>query len=84
MGMELDAVIADDAGRFLAAMLEGMEAERGVGRGLRMAEDPEDAALFLEVVVVEGMGGQRLHRRSPPPVRPDGVWFAKGRSTGRL
>ena len=69
MSVELHAVVRHDAGRFLAAVLEGVEAERGVGGCLGMSEDPEDAALLLEVIVVEGMGGQRLHRRSPLPVR---------------
>ena len=35
------AVVSDDAGGFLAAMLEGVKAEGGVGGGIRRAENPE-------------------------------------------
>jgi hypothetical protein len=38
------AVIGDDAGGFLAAMLEGVQAERGDSGGLGMAKDAEHAA----------------------------------------
>ena len=47
------AVEADDAGGFLAAMLERMQAERGQGRGIGMTEDAEDAALLAQPVLVE-------------------------------
>src|SRR6266446_7083415 len=46
MGMELLAVIGDDPGRLLAAMLERVEAERDQRRGLGMAIDAEDAAFL--------------------------------------
>ncbi len=36
----------DDAGGFLAAMLERVQAERGDGGGVGMAEDAEHAAFF--------------------------------------
>jgi hypothetical protein len=58
MGMELLAVIGNDAGRFLAAMLQGVEAERGEGRGFGMAEDAEHAAFLMRVVIFEGQGAQ--------------------------
>ncbi len=52
VGVELLAVARDDAGRLLAAMLERVKPEvRDVG-GLGMAEDTEDAARVVEVVVV--------------------------------
>ena len=54
LGVEAGAVEGDDAGRLLAAMLQGMQAERGQRRGVRMAEDAEDAALLVQLVVVEG------------------------------
>ena len=54
--VELAPVEGDDAGRFLAAMLQGMQAEHGAGRGLVDAEDAENAALLLQLVVVEGVG----------------------------
>ncbi len=34
-------------------MLKGVQAERGDGRGVGMAEDAEHAALFAEAVAVE-------------------------------
>jgi hypothetical protein len=50
--METVTVEADDAARLLAAMLEGVKAERGEGSGVRMAKDAEDAALFAEAVAI--------------------------------
>ena len=47
------AVEGDDAGRFLAAMLQGVQAERRDGRGVGMAEDAEDAAFLAQRVAVE-------------------------------
>jgi hypothetical protein len=57
--VELLAVVGDDSGRLLAAMLERMQAERRVRRRVRRAIDAEDAALLVELVVVERMGGGR-------------------------
>ncbi len=51
------AVGCRDADAFLAAMLERVEAEVREIRGLRVAEDPEDAALFSELV----------HSQAPAP-----------------
>src|SRR6185312_12737397 len=53
LGMEPFAVEGDDARRLLAAMLEGMQAERGDGSGVRMPEDAEDAAFFPQPVAVQ-------------------------------
>jgi hypothetical protein len=55
MGVEALAVERDDAGRFLAAMLKGVKSEDGVGRSLIDAVNAYNAALFLEMVVVEGV-----------------------------
>ncbi len=49
-GIEAGAVKGDDAGRLLAAVLQGMETERGYRRGVGMAEDPEHPAFFAEAV----------------------------------
>ena len=49
---EMLAVGGGDAGRFLAAMLEGVEAEIGLARGVGMAVDGDDAAFFAELVEV--------------------------------
>jgi hypothetical protein len=51
--MEMGAVEADDAGGFLAAMLESVEPERGEGRSIRVAENTEHAAFFMQAVLVE-------------------------------
>jgi hypothetical protein len=61
MGMEALAVEGDDAGGFLAAMLEGVEAENGVGGGLFDPVNAHNPALFLEMIVVEGV--RREHVR---------------------
>ena len=47
--MEDAAVEGDDAGRLLAAMLEGVQPERGDGGGIGMVEDAEDAAFLAQV-----------------------------------
>ena len=44
------AVGGGDAGRFLAAMLEGVEAEIGLAGGVGVAVDGDYAAFFVEVV----------------------------------
>jgi hypothetical protein len=44
------AVGGGDAGRFLAAVLQGIEAQIGFARGLRMVVDGDDAAFFVELV----------------------------------
>ena len=45
------AVGGGDAGRFLAAMLQGVEAEVGLAGGVGVAVDGDDAAFFAELVV---------------------------------
>ncbi len=47
------AVEGDDAGGLLAAVLQSVQAERGDGGGLGMAEDAEHAAFFAERVAVQ-------------------------------
>ncbi len=51
--MEAFAIEGDDAGRFLAAMLQGVEAEGRDRCGVRVAEDAEDAALLVEAILVQ-------------------------------
>ena len=50
--VEPHAVVSDDAGGLLAAMLQGMQPERGNGGGVRMVKDSEDAALLAQSVAV--------------------------------
>jgi hypothetical protein len=48
--VEALAVEGDDAGGLLAAVLKRMEAERGDGGRVGMAEDAEDAAFLAQPV----------------------------------
>src|SRR5579883_1394845 len=58
MGMELLAVIGDDARGLLSAVLERVKAERHQSGGFVVAIDAEDAAFLAQMVVVEGIGRQ--------------------------
>jgi hypothetical protein len=60
LGMEPLAVEGDDAGGFLAAVLQGVQAERGDGRRIGMAEDAEDAAFLAEPIRFQIQGKRRL------------------------
>ena len=51
--VEARAVEGDDAGGFLAAMLQGVQAERGDGGGFGMAENAEHAAFLAQRVAFE-------------------------------
>ena len=55
MGVELLAVIGDDAGRLLPAMLQRVQAERDQRRRVGMAEDAEDAAFLVQMIRVAGI-----------------------------
>src|SRR5690606_11521646 len=55
-------IVADDAPRFLPPMLERMQPERHEIRRVAHADDAEDAAFFLQLVVIEGMGEVSAHR----------------------
>jgi hypothetical protein len=57
-----------DPGGLLAPMLECVQAQIGQVGGLRMVEDPEDAALVVELVVVDDLGGPH---EAPSASRPD-------------
>ena len=50
--MEMAAVEGDDAGRLLPAMLQGMQAQRGVCGGIGGPVDAEQRALLPELVEV--------------------------------
>ena len=52
-GMELPAVEGDDARRLLAAMLQGVQAEGGEGRSIRMAQNAKYPALFVQGIAIE-------------------------------
>jgi hypothetical protein len=63
MKLEFGAVACDDAGGFLATMLEGVEAEIGKVRGFGMAENAEDATVVVKVLVDDS---QRLSHGEKP------------------
>ena len=50
MREELAVIATDDARCFLPAMLQGMQAEGGVGGGIRCTEDAEDTAFVVEFI----------------------------------
>src|SRR5436190_888651 len=53
MGVEDGAFVeGDDAGGLLAAMLQGVQAERRQGGGVGGVPDAEDAAFLVELVVI--------------------------------
>ena len=58
VGMIIAAVIADDPGGFLPAVLERVEAQRDEARRLVGAPDREDPALLVKVIVIERVGRQ--------------------------
>ena len=60
LGMEVAAVEGDDAGGLLAAMLQGVKAERGQGRGILVAENTEDAALLAQAIVLVSRQGSGI------------------------
>jgi hypothetical protein len=51
--MKAAAVIGDDAGGFLAAVLKGVEAERRDGGGIWVAVDAEDAAFLAQRIPLQ-------------------------------
>jgi len=53
MDLEFGAVACDDAGGFLAAMLESIKAEVSQIRGFGMAKNAEDATIVVEMLVRE-------------------------------
>ena len=72
LGVEVVAVVGDDAGGLLAAVLEGVQAERGQRRGVLVAEDAEDPAFLAQAIVIaHGARPPRLQR-----VRANLAWKA--------
>jgi hypothetical protein len=52
MGVEANPVMGDNPGRLLAAMLQGMQTQRGNGGGIGDIPDPEDTAFLMGLVVI--------------------------------
>src|SRR5258705_8767775 len=55
LGVKALAVVGDDAGGFLAAMLERMQSERRNRRGIGVAEHAKHAALLTQPVIIEAV-----------------------------
>src|SRR5262249_32939901 len=55
LGVEALAIIGDDAGGFLAAMLQGVQSERRDRRGIGVAEHAEYAALLTQPVIIKAV-----------------------------
>ena len=71
MGVELLAVIGDDADRLLAAMLQRMKSERRQRSRFGVSVDSEHTAFLMEMIVIQGSGCQHLPPlRAPPRLRP--------------
>src|SRR5208283_5453803 len=66
LGVKAFAVERDDPGRFLAAVLQRVQAERRNRRSIGMAEDAEYAALFAQPIgiKIEAGGFSHCHRLS--------------------
>ena len=63
-------VEGDDAGSFLAAMLQSVEAQRGERRGIRVAEDAEHAAFLMQAVLFEPGQGLIVSLKGVGHARP--------------
>lgn len=55
-GVKALAVIGDNAAGFLSAVLQGVEAKRGHGRGVVMPVNAEYAAFFVELIIIKRHG----------------------------
>jgi hypothetical protein len=71
VGMEIVPIPTRDARGFLTAMLESMKAKRHDRRSGLGLNDPENAAFFTQLVVVERIcrkhGCERIHSRCCTP-----------------
>src|SRR5262245_27673545 len=55
VGVETLAVVGDDSGGFLAAMLEGVQSERRNRRRIRVPKHAEYAALLTQTVIIQAV-----------------------------
>src|SRR6202012_5322090 len=67
LGGEMSVVEGDDAAGFLAAMLQGMQAQHRQGAGIGMVENAEYATFLMQRVTVPDVV-QIAHRFAFPPV----------------
>src|SRR5262249_20921545 len=59
LGVEMAAVVSDDAGCFLAAVLQGVQAERSQRRRILVAEHAEYAAFLAQAILLARKNGAR-------------------------
>src|SRR5262249_38994930 len=84
LGMEPPAIEGDDPGRLLAAVLEGVQAERRDRGRVRVPEYAEYAALFAQPIAVKIGMPWPLHAVAHPISRPPVIArLAAGRAGGR-
>src|SRR6202035_1603232 len=74
VGVELLAVIGDDAGRLLSPMLERMETERRECRRLGMPPDAEYPAFRMQAVSGERRMGHRVWRLGSDALEIGSPW----------
>ncbi len=69
-GVELLAVEAHDACRFLSPVLQGVQAQSREGRRIGVIEDAKDAAFFVQLIAIEvqkpGLRGVHARNRVQP------------------
>src|SRR3954462_7426525 len=53
IGIELPSIETDDPGSLLAAVLQGMQAQRRQRRGIAVPQNAKHAALFMQRVVID-------------------------------
>jgi hypothetical protein len=61
MAVEAVAIVNNNSGSFLPTVLQGMQAEGGMGSGIAVAENAENAAFLVQLVIVEGIGRSQTH-----------------------
>ena len=66
--MEPFTIPAGDAGGFLPAMLQRMEAKRNDGGCRVCSPNPEYAALFAQLVIIKWIGGEHIKSPAISPV----------------
>ena len=74
VGVKVVAVPRGDTGRFLPAVLQRVQAERGDRRRTVGPIDADDAAFFVQVIVLPRIGGQHVHgKRASSAPRLGGI-----------
>ena len=63
MGWKLRPVEGDDSGGLLSPVLQRMQSERGMRGGFVIAENAEDGAFLVKLVVLERVRGQHFSNR---------------------